>query len=85
MNKLQKFLSVLLAALLFLSCAPLSVLAEEMLETLRTLPLPEPDRTEVMERMEMQIANAREWRDIVNTFFHRFSGVDDAQGRKIFE
>ncbi len=32
MNKLQKFLSVLLAALLFLSCAPLSVLAEEMLE-----------------------------------------------------
>ena len=58
---------------------------ERMRDALAALSLPEPDRTEVMERMEMQIANAREWRDIVNTFFHRFSGVDDAQGRKIFE
>ena len=35
--------------------------------------------------MEAQVQNAREWRDVTNTFFHRFSGVDDAQGRKIYD
>lgn len=59
--------------------------AEAMGEALASLDLPEPDRTEAAERMEKQIKNAREWRDVVNTFFHRLSGVDDAQGRKIYE
>ena len=59
--------------------------AEAMARTLSALELPEPDRTEAAERMARQLANAREWRDVVNTFFHRLSGVDDARGRKIYD
>ena len=40
---------------------------------------------EAAKRMKMQIANAREWRDVVNTFFHRLSGIDDEKGRKIYD
>ena len=58
--------------------------AEAMAETLAGLSLPEPDREEVSRRMAMQLHNAREWRDIVNTFFYRFSGVADAHGRVIY-
>lgn len=39
----------------------------------------------VRERMERQLANAVEWRDRVNTYFYRKSGVKDAYGRKIYE
>lgn len=56
----------------------------QMAEILPALDLPEPDRREAMERMERQKRNAREWCDIVNTFFHRLSGVDDAHGRTIY-
>ena len=59
--------------------------AERMAEVLRELPLPEPDRSAALERMTLQVQNAREWRDVVNTFFHRLSGVDDARGRKIYD
>ena len=59
--------------------------AEAMGETLKTLDLPEPDRTEAAERMAGQIKNAREWRDVLNTFFHRLSGAEDAKGRKIYD
>ena len=58
--------------------------AEEMAEELLTLPLPPEDMAEVRERMLRQLANAREWRDVTNTFFRRLSGAEDAQGRKIF-
>ena len=58
---------------------------EKMLETLRGLPLPEPDKGEALERMEKQLANAREWRDVINTYFHRLSGIDDGAGRKIYD
>ena len=51
---------------------------------LEKLPLPEPDRTAVMQRMEQQLSNAREWRDVINTFFLRFSGIPDEKGRTIF-
>ncbi len=57
---------------------------EEMARLLATLTLPEPDRSEALERMARQVKNAREWCDIVNTFFHRLSGVEDAQGRTIY-
>lgn len=59
--------------------------AERMGSILSSLPLPEPDRTEALERMDRQISNAREWRDIINTFFRRFSGADDTHGRKIYD
>lgn len=56
-----------------------------MAGTLEALDLPEPDRTEALRRMELQLKNAREWRDVVNTFFRRLSGVEDASGRTIFD
>ena len=59
--------------------------AEEMLNTLQALDLPEPDRTEVLDRAKQQVRNAREWRDVLNTFFHRFSGAPDAHGRRIYD
>ncbi|HSK67752.1 MAG TPA: alpha-glucuronidase, partial [Candidatus Limnocylindria bacterium] len=34
-------------------------------------------------RFALQARNAREWRDVVNTFFYRLSGVPDAKGRTI--
>ena len=59
--------------------------AEAMQRTLQSMPLPEPDRAEILDRMEKQVKNAREWRDVINTFFHRFSGADDEKGRKIYD
>ena len=57
---------------------------EKMQELLQDLPLPEPDRTEVLERMQLQLKDAREWRDVTNTFFHRLSGAEDDRGRRIY-
>ncbi|GAA1563229.1 xylan alpha-(1-_2)-glucuronosidase [Kribbella hippodromi] len=37
----------------------------------------------VTSRFEAQLVNAREWRDQVNTFFYRLSGIPDAHGRTI--
>ncbi len=51
---------------------------------LAALPLPEADKALVMERMARQKKNAREWRDVINTFFRRLSGVEDAKGRIIY-
>ncbi len=39
----------------------------------------------VAERLERQLQNARNWRDQVNTYFYRFSGVKDNQGRTIYK
>lgn len=39
----------------------------------------------VRERLEEQLRSAREWRDQVNTYYYRKSGVEDAQGRKIYK
>ena len=39
----------------------------------------------VSERIDMQIANAREWRDRINTYFYRKSGVEDEKGRLIYK
>ena len=58
---------------------------EAMAETVRALPFPEPDRDIILSRMELQLHNAKEWCDIINTFFRRLSGVDDAHGRKIYD
>ena len=51
---------------------------------LAALPLPEADKALVMERMNRQKKNAREWRDVINSFFYRFSGVEDAKGRPLY-
>ncbi|KAB8291931.1 alpha-glucuronidase [Bifidobacterium avesanii] len=38
----------------------------------------------VAERLRMQLDNAVAWRDQINTFFHRMSGVPDERGREIY-
>ncbi|HEY3869932.1 MAG TPA: alpha-glucuronidase [Actinocrinis sp.] len=38
----------------------------------------------VAERLDEQVRCAEEWRDQINTYFHRKSGVPDAHGRAIF-
>ena len=58
---------------------------EAMAEALASLDLPEPDRTEAAERMALQLKNAREWRDVINTFFHRLSGAPDEKARRIYD
>ena len=55
-----------------------------MADALKALPLPPEDRREVLERMDRQIKNAREWRDVINTYFYRYSGVPDQRGRTIY-
>ena len=57
----------------------------EMRRLLAELDLPARDRAVVDERMERQLLNAREWRDVTNTFFRRLSGVPDEHGRKIYD
>lgn len=39
----------------------------------------------VATRLNMQLENAREWCDRVNTYFYRKSGVEDEKGRKIYK
>ena len=36
-------------------------------------------------RLDMQLQNAREWRDVVNTYFYRKTGITDAKGRKVYD
>ncbi|MFV2021903.1 hypothetical protein [Micromonospora sp. LOL_023] len=38
----------------------------------------------VAERLDEQVRSAREWRDQINTYFFRKSGVPDAHGHRIF-
>ena len=40
--------------------------------------------THVMKRLEGQIEHSREWRDVVNTYFFRKTGIPDELGRKIY-
>ena len=58
---------------------------ESMAKVLESLPFPDPDHSEISARMARQLSNAKEWCDIINTFFRRLSGVDDAQGRIIYD
>jgi alpha-glucuronidase len=39
---------------------------------------------QVRGRLELQLANAAQWRDVVNSYFYRKSGIPDALGREIF-
>ncbi|MBP3721308.1 MAG: alpha-glucuronidase, partial [Clostridia bacterium] len=60
-------------------------LAARMERELIALPFPEPDAGEIARRAAKQRENAENWRDVINTFFHRLSGVPDARGRKIYD
>lgn len=39
----------------------------------------------VSERFQRQLLNAKEWRDCINTYFYRKSGIADEKHRKIYE
>ncbi|WP_333508694.1 alpha-glucuronidase family glycosyl hydrolase [Thermoanaerobacterium thermosaccharolyticum] len=39
----------------------------------------------VLERLDIQVVDAKEWRDVVNTYFYRKTGIKDEYGRKIYE
>ena len=56
-----------------------------MQKLLSGIHLPESDRAEAEERMRKQVMNAREWCDVINTFFYRLSGIPDEKGRKIYD
>jgi len=47
--------------------------------------LPECLYVSVSKRLHTQRENAKEWRDVVNTYFYRLTGIPDEQGRKIYE
>ncbi|NLO39053.1 MAG: alpha-glucuronidase [Ruminiclostridium sp.] len=38
----------------------------------------------VLARLEIQVKDAAEWRDVVNSYFFRKTGIPDEKGRKIF-
>lgn len=38
----------------------------------------------VSKRLEMQLEHAKEWRDVINTYFYRRTGIPDEKGRKIY-
>jgi len=60
--------------------------AEALLQSWETLENKVPQETynSVKERLKLQLINAREWRDQVNTYFYRKTGIDDEKGRKIY-
>ncbi|MCM1047854.1 MAG: alpha-glucuronidase [Clostridiales bacterium] len=46
--------------------------------------LPNHVYTRVMARIEHQKEHSKEWRDRINTYFYRISGIPDDKGRKIY-
>ena len=47
--------------------------------------LPEEVYKHVSDRFKMQLENAKEWRDVVNSYFYRKTGIADNKGRKIYQ
>ncbi|MDR3595541.1 alpha-glucuronidase family glycosyl hydrolase [Clostridium sp.] len=39
---------------------------------------------QVLERLNIQLDSARDWKDQINTYFYRMSGLDDEKDRKIY-
>jgi alpha-glucuronidase len=46
--------------------------------------LPQDVYERMIDRFELQLESAREWRDRINTYFYRKSGVEDAKHRRIY-
>jgi alpha-glucuronidase len=38
----------------------------------------------VHRRLRTQLASAEQWRDVINAYFHRYSGIPDERGRPLF-
>lgn len=58
----------------------------EMAEEAKALSgrIPEASFQNIKERFELQVQNAREWCDQVNSFFYRLSAIPDEHGREIY-
>ena len=54
------------------------------LESIRDL-LPEDAYERMHQRLEHQAEHSKDWRDIINTYFHRISDIDDEKGRTIYD
>ena len=54
------------------------------LESIQAL-LPEDAYERMHERLTHQAEHAQQWRDVINTYFHRISDIDDEKGRKIYD
>ena len=73
----------------FIGCGPFTLTewvqtaSLTMRNQLRTLKnaLPQATYRIAAERLERQVGNAREWRDVLCDFFHRLSGVEDEKAR----
>jgi len=52
-------------------------------ESLQSL-LPTCAYESVAKRLKRQLVNAIEWRDVINTYFYRLSGIPDERGRLIY-
>lgn len=61
-------------------------MVDEMVERFEKLEgkLPEKSYQRMMERFAHQKEHAREWRDQINTYFYRKSGIPDEKGRNIY-
>lgn len=60
--------------------------AERLLKDWESLEglIPSDSYLHTLERFRRQLLNAREWRDVLNNYFRRFSGAADRQGREIY-
>jgi alpha-glucuronidase len=56
----------------------------EVFDGLKPL-LPEGYFNEARGRLLRQLDNAKEWRDVINTYFYRLTAVGDERGRKIYD
>ena len=54
------------------------------LESIKAL-LPEDAYERMHQRLEHQAEHSKDWRDIINTYFHRISDIDDEKGRTIYD
>lgn len=61
-------------------------LVDEMVKRFESLEGKLPDKAyrRMLERFRHQKEHAREWRDQINTYFYRKSGIADEKGRKIY-
>jgi len=59
---------------------------EEMIESWNSLEgkVPAEVFANVSGRFERQLLNAKDWRDQVNSYFYRKSGIPDEKGRIIY-
>ena len=59
---------------------------EAFIHTWNTLKgkIPAEVHQHVSERFKLQLENAKEWRDVINSYFYRKTGIADEHGRKIY-